>query len=126
VSVQIKNWILETRLSSWFFTTNNQFFNGNSLSQSPLFMLQLHAIHEFRSGIWIAVSGGISRGGRTSINGEDRDTLQRNSRVGATLSIPLGLKHGLILAYTSGISARYGANFDNIILSYQFRWLKFK
>lgn len=126
VAVQIKRWILETRISSWFFTTNNQFFHGNSLSQSPLHMLQLHVIHEFRSGIWIAVSGGVSRGGRASINGEKRDTLQRNSRVGATLSIPLGMKHGLSLAYTSGISTRYGANFDNIILSYQFRWLKFK
>jgi len=38
-AVHWRKWVFETHLSGWFFTKNNAFFNGNTLSQNPLFWL---------------------------------------------------------------------------------------
>lgn len=121
-----RKWVFEAHLSGWFFTKNDSFFNGNTLSQNPLLWLQLHVIYEFRPGLWAAVSSGRSRGGRTIINGVKQDTLQNNSRIGATLSIPLWRGHGLNLAYTSGASTRYGTAFDTFVVAYRYTWLVFE
>lgn len=121
-SVQLGKWILESHLNVWFFTTNNRFFNRNTLSQKPLVALQIHVIYEFRPGLWAAVSLGHSGGGETVVNDLDQDNLQRNSRFGAAFAIPLSGHHSLKLVFTSGVTTRYGADFDTYALAYQYRW----
>jgi hypothetical protein len=121
-SVQLGKWILESHLNLWLFTKNNSFFNGNSLSQEPLLALQIHIIHEFQPGLWAAVSIGRSGGGETIINDLKQDNLQRNSRFGAALAIPLSGPHSLKLVFTSGVTTRYGADFTTFGLAYQYRW----
>ncbi len=121
-SVQLGKWVLESHLNLWLFTKNNSFYNGNTLSQKPLLALQIHVIHEFRPGLWAAVSLGRSGGGETIVNDLDQDNLQRNSRFGAAFAIPLSGHHSLKLVFTSGVTTRYGADFDTYGLAYQYRW----
>jgi hypothetical protein len=117
-----KKLTLEAHLNSWLFTKNNKFFNGNTIKQKPLLSVQLHATYVFKPGIWLAVSGGTSGLGETIVNGVEQDDLQRNSRYGAAFAYRINKSHALKIAFTSGVSTRYGADFNTILLSYQFMW----
>ncbi|MCD4731978.1 MAG: hypothetical protein K8R74_15335 [Bacteroidales bacterium] len=60
--------------------------------------------------------------GETKVNGVEQDNLQRNSRYGAAFAYRLNKHNSLKLAFSSGISTRYGANFNTLLLAYQFMW----
>jgi hypothetical protein len=121
-SVKFGRWILETQLSCWFFGKNGRFLIDNTLTQRPLCMLQLHAVYQFRPGLWAAVSVGSSMGGETVVNKIEKANAQNNRRFGATLALPLGARHGLNLTFTSGISTRFGTDFNTFGAFYQYRW----
>jgi hypothetical protein len=121
-SVRFGRWKLEAHTSLWLFTRNSRFFNGNSLEQKPLIALQAHIIHAFRPGLWIALSAGRSFGGETILNGEEKNNEQENNRIGAAFSFPIAAQHSIKLAFTSGITTRYGADFDTFVAAYQYRW----
>jgi len=117
-----KKLILEGHLNSWFFTENSDFFNGNTIRQKPLLSAQLHATFVLKPGVWVAVSAGRSGLGETIVNGIEKDDLQQNSRFGASFAYRIKKQHALKVAFTSGVSTRYGANFTTILLAYQFMW----
>ncbi len=117
-----KKLTFEGHLISWFFTENKEFFNGNSIYQKPLVASQIHISYVFKPGIWLAVSGGTSGLGETVVNGIEQDDLQRNSRYGAAFAYRINKNHALKIAFTSGVSTRYGADFNTILLAYQFMW----
>ena len=117
-----KKLILEGHVNSWLFTENKEFFNGNSIEQKPLISVQLHMAYLFTPGIWIAFSAGKSGMGETIVNGVEKDDLQNSSRFGAAFAYKLSKHNALKIAFTSGLSTRYGADFTSIILAYQFLW----
>ncbi len=117
-----KKLTFEGHLLSWFFTENKEFFNGNTISQKPLVAAQLHVSYVFKPGIWLAVSGGTSGLGETIVNGIEQDDLQNNSRYGAAFAYRLSKNHALKIAFTSGVSTRYGSDFSTFLVAYQFMW----
>ena len=117
-----KKLTLEGHVNSWLFTENKEFFNGNSIKQKPLISVQLHVAYVFTPGIWIAFSAGKSGMGETVVNGVEKDDLQNSSRFGAAFAYKLSKHNALKIAFTSGLSTRYGADFTSIILAYQFLW----
>ena len=117
-----KKLTFEGHLISWFFTENKAFFNGNTIYQKPLIAAQFHVSYVFKPGIWLAVSGGTSGQGETIVNGVEQDDLQNNSRYGAAFAYKINKSHALKIAFTSGFSTRYGADFNTILLAYQFMW----
>ena len=114
--------VFEGYASAWFFSTNNNFYGGNTLEQKPLLALQLHVIYQFRAGFWGALSFGQGYGGETRVNGVDSDNIQTNNRAGATLVFPVTRAHALKAAFTSGVTTRAGADFDTAVLAWQYRW----
>jgi hypothetical protein len=106
----------------WFFTTNNDFLGGSALKQNALLFIKGDAIYNFRPGLWLAFNFGFANGGETSVNGAFKANLQRNSRLGSTLSIPIAPRNSLKIAYTTGLSTRLGADFDSISVVYQYTW----
>ncbi len=116
--------VFELHLLSWIFGDNKNFFNGNVVSQNPMLIAQLHASYTFKPGLWVAVSVGKSGLGTTSINGVDQEDNQNNSRVGAAFSYRVAKNHSLKIAYTTGFSTRYGADFSTVLVAYQFLWFK--
>ena len=120
--VLLKKIIFEGHLNTWVFTENKDFFNGNSIKQKPLISAQIHVSYIFKPGIWLAASVGRSGMGETLINGIEKNDKQKNSRFGAAFAYRISKNHALKIAYTSGISTRYGANFNTIMLAYQFMW----
>lgn len=117
-----KKLTFEGHLVSWFFTENKSFFNGNTIYQKPVVGAQLHVSYVFKPGIWLAVSAGATGLGKTVVNGVEQDNLQRNSRFGLAFAYRLSRHHSLKIAFTSGVSTRYGANFTTLLVAYQFMW----
>jgi len=117
-----RKWILESQFNTWFFSKNNSFFNGNTIKQKPLITFQTHVTHIFKPGIWAAASYGISRLGETAVNDVDKNDSQNTSRFGVAFAHRLGKKSSLKFAYTSGVTARYGADFNTFVVAYQLMW----
>lgn len=113
---------LEYSLGTTFFTENSSFLGGRARSQEPIVSMQGHAIYGFRSGIWASAAVSYLTGGRTAIDGESGDDLQRNWRVGATLSVPLSRNFSARLFGSHGVSTRTGNNYDLIGFALQYRW----
>lgn len=121
-SYTIKNrLVLESHVSSWFFQENDNFYEGNSLKQEPLWGIQFHATYIFKPGIWLAASLGGVRGGITQINGVDQSSL-KNDRYGLAFAYRLNNKSSLKAAYTNALFTASGADFDTYLLAYQFLW----
>ena len=122
ISQALGRWVLDFYATAWLFTHNTDFFGGNTLDQAPFFALQAHVAYVFKSGVWVAVDGGLGGGGRTTVSGAEASVNQRNWRFGTTLAIPLAPQHSVKLAWVSGVSTRLGSDFDTYVIAYQFRW----
>jgi len=122
ISKAIGPWTLEAAAGATFYTDNNEFFNGNRLTQDPIYSLQGHVIYGFRSGIWASVTGTYFTGGRTTVNGVLNGDLQQNWRVGGTLAFPVDRHNSIKFNASKGVSARTGNNFDLLGAAWQYRW----
>ena len=117
-----KKLIMEAHFTSWFFTTNKNYWHGNIIRQKTMISGQFHLSYVFKPGFWLAVSFGAGGLGKTILNGEEQDDVQQNTRYGVALAYRVGKYHSLKIAYTSGLSTRYGADFNTILVAYQFMW----
>lgn len=125
------HWTIDAYGGAWLYTTNpaffshNQFSSGtNTQSQSPIGSFEGHLSYDFRPRFWVSLDANYWFGGTTSVNGlENFTTLQRNSRVGGTASIPISRHHSIKLGYSNGAYIRYGGNFQNISMAWQYSWL---
>ena len=113
---------LELTAGTTFYTENTNFLRGRTRSQDPITSIQGHAIYSFSRGIWASLDATYFAGGRTSIDGDLNNDLQKNWRLGATLAFPLSAHHSIKLFGSSGVSARTGNNYDLIGIALQYRW----
>jgi hypothetical protein len=125
------HWILDAYGAVWFFTDNHELFSNNKFSpgtntqsETPIGSFEGHLSYDFKPRLWISADGNYWFGGTTSINGvENPVTLQRNSRVGVTASIPVTRHQSIKLSYNNGAYIRYGGNYQNISVAWQYSWL---
>jgi len=122
VSKALGRWTLEATAAVTLYTDNTNFFNGNTISQDPLYSLEGHVIYSFTAGIWGSLDATYFTGGRTTLNGVLREDLQQNWRFGGTLSFPVNIRNSVKLYASSGVSARTGNNFDLLGIAWQYRW----
>jgi hypothetical protein len=120
-----KKWgalIAEAALGVALFTRNDEYFGGRTREQDPIASTQLHLIYEFQGGTWLAVNGTYYAGGRTTIDGVRQPGELGNSRLGATLALPLDRQHSIKLHASKGVSVRFGEDFSTVGLAWQYRW----
>lgn len=122
ISRTLRSWMLELDLGSWFFMQNSNFFHGQVREQAPLGSAQAHISYTFRPGLWASMDGTYYTGGRTHVNGVRSNDLQQNSRLGATVALPLTRSQSLKLAFNRGTTVRAGGNFTTFGITYQLRW----
>jgi hypothetical protein len=115
-------WALEVAAAATFYTDNNDFFGGYTRSQDPLYLVVGHVIYNFPRGIWASIDPVYFIGGRSTIDGVQRDDLQENWRLGGTLTFPVNVRNSIKLYASSGLSARTGNNYDQIGIAWQYRW----
>jgi len=114
----------------WFFTTNKEFYNGgapaplNTRTQEPIGAFEFHASYDVKPRLWISADINYWRGGRTSVNSrESTNSLQANSRVGVTGSLPLTRRQSLKVSYSEGMIVRIGGNFRVLSVGWQYGWV---
>jgi hypothetical protein len=125
------HWLLDAYAAGWFFTTDPEFFSHNSYfpgtqtqSESPVAAFEGHLSYDFKPRLWVSLDANFWRGGETSLNGvANSGTVQRNSRVGATAAIPITKHQSLKISYNNGAYIRYGGNYQNISLAWQYSWI---
>jgi hypothetical protein len=122
VSKALGRWTLEGAAGVTLYTDNEDYFQGKTRSQDPLYSLQGHVIYGFRSGLWAALDGTYFAGGRTTLDGTLNNDLQQNWRVGATLAFPVNVRNSIKLYGSSGVSARTGNSYDLVGMAWQYRW----
>jgi hypothetical protein len=58
------------------------------------------------------------------LNGvENSGTLQRNSRIGGTIAIPVSRHQSLKFSYNRGAYILYGGNYQNVSVGWQYSWV---
>ncbi len=125
------NWILDGYFGVWFFTTNPEYWSHNmyfpgtrSLSQNPIGAIEGHLSRSFKPRLWASLDGNFWFGGKTSVDGvQDPLTRQTNSRIGATLAVPITKHQALKFSYSDGTYIRYGGNYQNVSVAWQYSWL---
>lgn len=124
VSYPVKKLDLDLYGGAWFFTDNGNFYPGlMNRSQAPLTTLQAHVSYTVRRGLWVAFDSTWYGGGETTVNGGPPTDRQSNSRLGATVSLPLGKLQSLKIAYSSGVSGNIGSKFNTVSVGWQHIWL---
>ena len=113
--------ILELAGAVSFYTENDD-FQGQTRQQDPIYSVQGHLIYTFRNGIWFSLDTTYYRGGRSTTDGVENPDVQSNSRLGATLALPVNKYNSIKLYASSGVSTRTGSDFDNYGLAWQYRW----
>src|SRR5262245_48269315 len=113
---------LELATGVTFYTDNHDFFGGKTRAQAPLYSVQGHASYTLGAGVWVALDGTYYTGGRTTIDGEDDNDLQKNSRLGATVALPVQRHISVKLYCSTGVSTRTGSDFKAGGLLLQCRW----
>jgi hypothetical protein len=127
------SWLLDGYAGVWLFTKNsdyfsrNQFVTGtNTQSQRPIASFEGHLSYDFKQRLWASLDSNLWVGGRTSINDvKNTKTLQENSRIGTTLSVPVPKsKHqSLKFSYSRGAYVRFGGDFQVTSVAWQYTWL---
>jgi hypothetical protein len=113
-------WILELELGGWYIWDNDEFL-GTTREQAPIGALEIHLIRRIKPGFWVSADFNHYAGGRTTVGGELRADLQRNTRLGATLAYPLASRHVFKANLSTGVATASGGDFNMILLTYLLR-----
>lgn len=125
------HWIVDGYGGGWFFTTNPAFFSKNQYNprvsaqtQSTIVAFEGHLSYDVKPRLWASLDGNFWFGGKTAISRvENPASTLRNSRVGATVSMPLNKHQSVKFSYNNGAYIKYGGDFQNISVAWQYSWL---
>lgn len=123
-SKNLNKWIIETYLSLWLFTKNNDYLDGNVLKQKSLLAAKVHVIRKLPKNMWVSANIGYGIGGKVYVNNIPRDSQISAARFGLHYAIPFGSNHNVKLGFVSGVRFEKGSDFDAFTISYQYRWNK--
>jgi hypothetical protein len=117
-------WMLDGYGGAWFFTANHRFYPGaNVRTQALVPSGEAHFGYYVKPRLWVSFDANFWAGGRSAINGVKRQDHQRNSRVGATISIPAGRHQSFKLSYTVGAYVTIGGDYKTVSAAWQYSWL---
>jgi hypothetical protein len=125
------HWLLDSYGAVWFYTANPEFFSRNAFNpgvirqtEEPVGAFEGHLSYDVKPRFWASLDGNFWFGGKTSLNGvQNPSTLQRNSRVGGTVSVPISQHQSLKFSYNDGAYIRYGGNYHAVSMAWQYSWL---
>jgi hypothetical protein len=125
VAVPKGPWDIDAYLGVWLFTSNDDFYPGGlERTQDPVVALQGHVSYTFKPRLWLAVDGTWYSGGSAQVEGGQPVGAVSNSRLGATLSLPIGTRQSFKISYSGGVVVRTGTDFRTIAVGYQWLWFR--
>jgi hypothetical protein len=125
------HWVVDVYGGAWFYTTNPEFFSKNqydpnvtSQTQAPIGAFEGHLSYDVKPRLWVSLDGNVWFGGVTSLNGIANPSSDlRSSRIGGTVSFPVSKHQSIKLSYNNGAYIKYGGDFQNISLGWQYSWI---
>jgi hypothetical protein len=81
--------------------------------------MQGHVSYALPRRCWLAVDGTWSAGGETRVDGVVNPDLQRNTRFGVTLSVPIASQQSVKFVYRTGTATLRGSDFDTFNATWQ-------
>lgn len=114
-----RKWLVEVSAGAWFFEDNDEFLGGTR-KQDPIAALNFHLVRRFSPGLWASLDLNYYLGGHTTVDGERRADLQRNSRLGFSLAYPFKRRHAVKFGISEGVVTESGGDFRTINLNYVF------
>jgi hypothetical protein len=112
--------LLEMSAGAWFFEDNDEFLGVNR-EQDPIAALNFHLVRRFKPGLWGSLDLNYYLGGHSTVGGERRADLQRNSRIGLSFAYPFKRRHAIKLGISGGVVTESGGDFRTINLNYVYR-----
>ncbi|SFZ98629.1 QbdB [hydrothermal vent metagenome] len=123
IAKTINDFTIELSADAEFYSKNDAFYGGISRVQDTIYSAQVHVLYAFKNSMWLSVGTTYYKGGAYSNNGIPTDTELSNTRVGATMFIPINRLNSIRLYANSGINTRYGTDFDALGISWQYIWM---
>jgi hypothetical protein len=114
-------WTFEGDIGAVFFTDNTNFVNASTREQSAIASFQGHLIYTIRPGFWLAADGNYWKGGRVTTNGVSATQEQENSRLGATVAMPIR-RQQVRVSYSFGAYTTIGGDYHAVGVSYNYAW----
>ncbi len=109
----------------WLFASNTAFFPGSSLrSQAPIGALEAHLSYYIKRSLWASLDGNFWTGGHSTVNGSSNRDAARNSRVGATVSLPITHHQSLKFSVSKGAYVLTGGDYTTVSAGWQYSWLR--
>jgi hypothetical protein len=113
-------WTFDGYAGVWLFTTNDTFYPGTARRhQDPIVALQGHVSYALARRAWVGFNGTWYSGGRSTLDGVDKLDLQRSTRLGVTLALPVGSRQSIKISYSDGATTRFGGDFRTIGAAWQ-------
>jgi hypothetical protein len=123
VSYPLKKLDLDAYYGVWLYTRNVAFFPGNrARKQDPVSAIQGHVSYTMRPRLWVSADFTWYNGGQVTTDGAPASIGANNSRGGVTLSVPLPASQSLKFAYSTGLIARSGTDFNTLAIIWQLAW----
>ena len=72
-------WSFELTGSVFLFSTNHEFWNGNTLEQDPRWAVQAHVVRTFPKRLWASASGAWGADGQSQVNDVQKDDKRENA-----------------------------------------------
>jgi len=117
-------WVAEGAGGVWLFAANPNFFPANNRrTQRPMGAVESHMGYYVKPGLWVSLDGNFWAGGRSAINGVSKQDAQMASRLGSTLSVPVGRRQSLKFSYSRGAYVSIGGNYQTLSAAWQYSWL---
>ena len=129
------NIVLDGYAGVWFYTTNPAYFSipvPQPQTEAPIGSFEGHLSYYYAGRIgrlkdlraWASLDGNFWWGGITAVNSiRNLETKQTSSRIGATLSLPYTEHQSLKIAYSDGAYIRFGGNYQNVSVAWQYSWI---
>ncbi len=122
VSKAFGKFILELDTALTIYTDNDDYLDGKTREQDPLFAAQAHLVYSLHRAVWAAFDVTYYVGGETAVDGVQNDDELSSVRVGGTVSLAVSRRNSIKL-YASGAGmTRYGSDFTTVGVAWQYRW----
>ena len=117
------NWLADVMGTASFFTDNEEFFNGRTREQDPVFVVQGHLSYTFRPGLWVGCGAGYGFGGESTVDGLPKDDRKGNLVLGVSAGVPVNRAVGFKFAYVNGRTREStGLNSDTFAVGVSVLW----
>jgi hypothetical protein len=116
-----ERWLVDGYFGTWFFGDNADYL-GQRRAQAPLISTQVHLSYNLSLRSWAAFDATFYSGGRLTVGGVANIERQANTRLGGTLSLPIGRRQCLRVSFSRGARVRLGANFTTLGVSWNYAW----